>query len=615
MPEAGPIGRARLERLESVVIAALDLDAPARISHLDHSCEGDPELRREASRLLAHEERMHAFLSEGTLTDVLESLGPLAPVTNIDCEIGPYRLVECIGVGGMGEVYRAERSDGAFRQTVAMKLLRADLHSPELLERFRVERQVLADLVHPNITRLLDGGTDPNGRPYLVMEFIDATPITEYCQEHRLSTDARVRIFRSVCVAVQEAHRRLVVHCDLKPSNILVTSGGETKLMDFGIAHVMGNDGGQSASGDAESDTDSGSRRLSIAYASPEQVRGERATASTDVYALGIILRELLTGERPAPQRSGEPTAARGRSWTRGRSGTFMDRPFRRLRRARPSPRLRLQGNWSTGGAFRAGPYSDHRMSAGRQMASDFPASRATPDWHWVTRAHGYSKVHVSCPSERDIISFGSAMIPRETLLIAIAVVLSGGSLVHADTTYSWRYYRPGNTGIQGDYNEAVWVGPDGDPYIGGYNPGFEDGGFAKFVQAENRWINAGYPNLVGSSRVTDFVPEIGNGSSRKVWIATGRGARRFDPAIGPSSLERFGRSNSALVDDMVLDVDRAPDGTVWFWNPQGPAGQVVGLPGKDSADDVGTMWAIRTTTPGGWNSMDYRLPNGTWVG
>lgn len=303
MAEEDPTVRGRLARLESVVLDALALDGTDRTSYLERSCAGDSDLRTEAEWLLGHERRLAGFLDERTLSIALTDLGPFEPLTTVDRQIGPYRLVECVGLGGMGEVYRAERSDGAFRQTVAVKLLRADLRTPELLDRFRLERQLHADLAHPNIARLLDGGSDSGGRPFLVMEYIDGTPITEYCREHRLTLDARVTLFRTVCAAVQEAHRRLVVHCDLKPSNILVTSKGEVKLLDFGIAQVLGTEAGSTALQKDGTRPDGDSRRLSIAYASPELVRGERATVSADVYSLGIVLRELLTGDRTAAAR------------------------------------------------------------------------------------------------------------------------------------------------------------------------------------------------------------------------------------------------------------------------------------------------------------------------
>jgi hypothetical protein len=252
-------------------------------------------------------------------------------------------------------------------------------------------------------------------------------------------------------------------------------------------------------------------------------------------------------------------------------------------------------------------------------------------------------------------------------------------TLARAQQTPTWRYYRPGNTGIQGDINAALWVSPGGDPYIGGYDPSFEEGGFARFIQAENRWVNysnvdypvIGHPDLTGIVRVTDIVPD----TSGQLWIGTWRGAMLFDPARGAASLERFGPGNSQLTDDMISDVECAPDGSLWFanqgtvryspathswarWNfgneliaaqpkpgggyllwsaslppiqdnavvfdsdtqlwttiiPSGAPGEVVGMPGKDCVDESGNFWALRTTSPGEWNSLDYRRPDGTWI-
>jgi len=259
-----------------------------------------------------------------------------------------------------------------------------------------------------------------------------------------------------------------------------------------------------------------------------------------------------------------------------------------------------------------------------------------------------------------------------------VACVIQAG-----EPTYSWRYYRPGNTGIQGDYNEAIWVGPDGDPYIGGYDPIFEEGGFSKFIQSENRWVNysnidypvIGHPNDTGCTRVNDIVPD----ATGKLWLGTWRGALGFDPATGASSLVKYGPANSSLNDDRVWDIDRAPDGSIWFANngsarfdpatntwtrwenmgnvflaaqpkpnggyliwsssrapsrdytfifdsdtqqwtvisvayPFDTPGEVVGMPGKDCVDEAGNFWALRSTNPGDFDSLDYRRPDGSWV-
>ncbi|HKH43450.1 MAG TPA: serine/threonine-protein kinase, partial [Thermoanaerobaculia bacterium] len=207
--------------------------------------------------------------------------------------LGPYRLLRTIGSGGMGTVYLARREDEHYQQEVAVKILRADLESTEAIHRFLAERQILARLQHPNIARLYDGGRTGDGRPYLVMERIDGTPVDEYCDRHRLTIDQRLLLFQKICAAVQHAHQNLLVHRDLKPANILVTPEGEPKLLDFGIAKQLAPEPGDAL------ETQLGSRLLTPGYASPEQVRGEPITTASDVYSLGVILYELLAGRPP----------------------------------------------------------------------------------------------------------------------------------------------------------------------------------------------------------------------------------------------------------------------------------------------------------------------------
>lgn len=208
---------------------------------------------------------------------------------------GPYELIEELGRGGMGIVYLARRADGQFQKRVAVKLIRTGMDSEEILARFEREQQVLASLEHPGIARLIDGGLDDEGHPFLVMELVEGVPIDRWCEERELSLDERLQLFRQVCAAVDSAHRSLVVHRDLKPGNILVTSDGQPKLLDFGIAKVLA-DAGEEAHGEV---TRTDSRQLTPEYASPEQVRGDPITTATDVYSLGVILYQLLVGRRP----------------------------------------------------------------------------------------------------------------------------------------------------------------------------------------------------------------------------------------------------------------------------------------------------------------------------
>ena len=209
--------------------------------------------------------------------------------------LGPYELRDAIGAGGMGEVYRASRADAEYQQQVAIKLVRAGLDIAFISARLRTERQILATLEHPNIARLLDGGTTPDGIPYLVMELIDGVPIDRYCEQQRLDVPARLKLFIEVCSAVQYAHRRMIIHRDLKPRNILVTREGVPKLLDFGVAKIL--DPG--ALPNASDVTLNAQRLLTPGYASPEQLSGELITSASDVYSLGVILYELLTGVHP----------------------------------------------------------------------------------------------------------------------------------------------------------------------------------------------------------------------------------------------------------------------------------------------------------------------------
>ncbi|HQZ17073.1 MAG TPA: protein kinase [Vicinamibacteria bacterium] len=269
----------------SEVLALPPADRPPYLRALSAA---DPEVLAEVEALLRADAQAHTsfepFLREGLLHAFDETPGEGA-------RIGPYRLVREIGRGGMGHVYLAERTD-EFQMSVAIKIVRAGL-SESLRLRFQRERQILAGLDHPNIAKLLDGGTTPQGSPWLVMEYVDGEPITRFCETRQLSLAARLRLFETVCEAVHYAHRHLVIHRDLKPANILVTRGSVPKLLDFGIAKLL------EAEGTQDGHTFTGFQPMTPAYASPEQASGALITTASDVYSLGVILFELVCGARP----------------------------------------------------------------------------------------------------------------------------------------------------------------------------------------------------------------------------------------------------------------------------------------------------------------------------
>jgi len=279
-------------QLQDVFDAAADLAPEHRAAYLDAHCGDDPALRRQVESLLLHMDGDDSRIEAVVDAAVLAAGG----ATLVGRRLGAYRVERELGEGGMGSVYLAVRADDAYRKQVAIKVLRAGLHGGSMLARFKSERQILAHLDHPNIARLLDGGATDAGVPYLVMEYVPGEPITTWCERRSLPLAARLELFRRVCAAVQYAHTHLVVHRDLKPSNILVTEDGAPKLLDFGIAKLLAEDGDASFTMPV---TEAGLRLMTPEYASPEQVRGEPVTTSCDVYALGVVLYELVAGRRP----------------------------------------------------------------------------------------------------------------------------------------------------------------------------------------------------------------------------------------------------------------------------------------------------------------------------
>jgi eukaryotic-like serine/threonine-protein kinase len=355
----------RWARIDFLFGEALDRPPQERLAYLASATEGDPELFEEVRSLLEREAAAEALIGDsvtGFVPELLASFASGDPSTEATSaeemagrRVGPYRLLSELGRGGMGTVYLAERADGEFEKRVALKLVKRGMDTDELLGRFRFERRILASLEHPNIARLYDGGAADDGRPYLVMELVEGERITDYCDARALGVEERLALFGSVCAAVQHAHQHLVIHRDLKPSNILVAPDGIPKLLDFGIAKLLEEEG------DDTPRTRTGMRVLTPEYAAPEQLRGEPVTTATDAYALGAVLYELLVGRGPFV----EP----GKGSFRGRGG---------------ASELETRGNGRT--PIRPSA-AVARWTGGRDR--DGPARGIAPDPEAVARARG----------------------------------------------------------------------------------------------------------------------------------------------------------------------------------------------------------------------------------
>ncbi len=286
----------RWNRLEALCAEALEREPEDRVAWITGACAGDTALREEALILLEQLDRDPGFLEAPVAS--IQDLFPAPPDTGAEedpHQIGTWTLLRPLGRGGMGTVWLAERVVEGIRQQVALKLIRRGMDTEDVLDRFRLERRILGALDHPNIARLLDAAATPDGRPYLVMEYVDGMPVTEHADRENLSVPARLDLTLTICAAVDHAHRHLVVHRDLKPRNIFVTGDGTVKLLDFGIGKVLGESG---TLGPARA-TRTQARLLTPEYAAPEQITGGPITTATDVYGLGLLLCELLTGRHP----------------------------------------------------------------------------------------------------------------------------------------------------------------------------------------------------------------------------------------------------------------------------------------------------------------------------
>ena len=338
-------------RVEQIVTSALELSPSKQLAFIEQQCKDDARLLSEVRALLDAANSPSPLLDlvdNDAFGTIMRDVDREAPEANgmIGREIGAYRIVRLLGEGGMGEVYLAERL-GEFEQQVAIKMLRPHVTTADAMRRLVAERQILASLEHPNIARLIDGGTLDDGRPYLVMEYVDGATITDFAKDKALSVVERLDLFTLVSDAVQHAHTRLVVHRDIKPSNILVTPDRVVKLLDFGIARLL------DPSGQLDYEqTKTGVRVMTPAYAAPEQVQGRPATAATDVYQLGVLLYELLTGVRPLPGKL---------------SPTEVERYILEIDPIPPSAMVRKSGTDSTGASI----WQASSGRVGRQLEGD----------------------------------------------------------------------------------------------------------------------------------------------------------------------------------------------------------------------------------------------------
>jgi Tol biopolymer transport system component len=329
----------RWKRIKEILDVTLRLEPGERAAYLTRACEDDTEIREEVESLLAAHEATGEWLETPALQEPADPL--------LGARLGAYEVIELIGHGGMGSVYRGARVDEAFQKEVAIKVVKRGLDLERVVRQFRRERQITASLEHPNIATLIDGGTTPEGLPYFVMEFIRGKPIDVYCDELGIKTRGRVELFATVCAAVQFAHNFGVVHRDIKPGNILVTQSGIPKLLDFGVAKILNPD----IITDSQESIGTFAPAMTPDYASPEQISGGLVTEASDVYSLGVLLYELLAGERPKTRSNGvrhlEPVppsrTERGRGLPRD-----LDSVVLMAMQAEPSERYRSAAEFET---------------------------------------------------------------------------------------------------------------------------------------------------------------------------------------------------------------------------------------------------------------------------
>jgi eukaryotic-like serine/threonine-protein kinase len=423
-------------RIEAILDDVLERDPADRAEAIARACGDDLELRARVEALVAADTDAGGFLETpaaeyaAAVVHAASQVSAAGAGDDSGDRVGPYRIIREIGHGGMGRVFLASRADGQFDQLVALKLVRSGPYGGEILDRFLRERQILARLQHPNIARLLDGGVTGDGRPYFAMEYVDGEPITTYCHARGLDLDRRLDLFTAVVDAVQYAHQNLVVHRDLKPSNTLVTANGEVKLLDFGIAKVLHQD--DDAAGEATL-TRLGTGPMTPEYAAPEQVRGEPVTTATDVYALGALAYELVTGR--GPHALTRLTAAE------------VERVITQRDVDRPSHAV-VRGSTADGAADNPAART-HRLKLGRQLKGDLdtiilkalqkdPARRYASAGAFVDDIRRYRR-GLPIAARRDSFGYRAGKFVRRNALGVAAGGLVAASLVAGLIGTAWQ--------------------------------------------------------------------------------------------------------------------------------------------------------------------------------
>lgn len=429
MQPGRPRNPERLAQVRAIFDAALGVPAEQRHAFVRQRANGDSGLEAEVTALLT---KVGSAQQGRFLEQPAWRRQPAVPKVQEGMAFGPYRVIRQLGGGGMGAVYLVERSDDVFRKMAALKVIRPDCMTDELLRRFQQERRILAELDHPNIARIIDGGTTADGLPYFVMDYVQGEHIDKYCASRRFSVDQKLRLFIQVCNAVQYLHSHRIIHRDLKPPNIVVTGNGNVKLLDFGIAKALA----PSSTGNTKT-----TRVMTPGYASPEQITGHGVTTASDVYSLSVLLCELLTGSRPFPPEEESGTALLTVGPTRHPIPPSTIVGSNRTHVSAENPvqlRQRLTGDLDTIILMALRNEPDRRYQTAGEFASDL-------EMHLVGRP---------VSARKDSVTYRAAKFIRRNRVQVLVGVLIFALTVYA-AVLSWWVMHPNTQGIQQRVIEA----------------------------------------------------------------------------------------------------------------------------------------------------------------